>query len=67
MNSDELKSKWKHLSGSVKKKWGRLTDDELTRIDGDKTKLAGVVQERYGVTQKEAARQVEAFCSSERT
>lgn len=65
MNSDELKGKWKQLTGSVKKKWGRLTDDELTRIDGDKTKLTGVVQERYGVTQKEAARQVEAFCSSE--
>ncbi len=59
MNTDILKGKWKQMSGSAKKQWGKLTDDELQQIDGDKDRLVGKVQEHYGVTRDEAEKQVD--------
>lgn len=61
MNSDILKGKWEQTKGSVKKAWGELTDDDLTQIDGDRQKLAGKVQERYGLAKDEAEKQVDDF------
>ncbi len=61
MNSDELKGKWKQLQGSAKEKWGKLTDDELTEIEGDQDKLAGKIQEKYGVAREEAERQIKEW------
>jgi len=29
MNKDIFKGKWKELRGSVKEKWGNLTDDDV--------------------------------------
>ena len=59
MNTDTLKGNWKQLKGSVKEKWGDLTDDELEQIDGNREKLVGKVQEKYGVTREEAEKQVD--------
>ena len=48
MNWDIIQGKWDQLKGSAKQQWGDLTDDELTQINGDRDKLAGKLQERYG-------------------
>lgn len=58
MNSDQLEGKWKQLKGSVKEKWGKLTDDDLVVINGKTDQLQGKLQERYGITKEEAARQI---------
>ncbi len=58
MNSDQLEGKWKQLKGSVKEKWGKLTDDDLDVIAGKRDQLQGKIQERYGVTKEEAAKQI---------
>ena len=64
MNEDQVKGKWKQFKGAAKQKWGRLTDDELDMVEGDAERLAGIVQERYGI-QKEAARKdVESWYST---
>jgi len=59
MNTDTLKGKWKQLSGSAKKKWGKLTDDDLQQIDGEKDSLIGTVQEKYGLARDDAEKQVD--------
>jgi len=58
MNSDQLEGKWKQLKGSVKEKWGKLTDDDLAVIAGNHDQLQGKIQERYGITKEEAAKQI---------
>jgi uncharacterized protein YjbJ (UPF0337 family) len=58
MNSDQMQGKWKQLKGSVKEKWGKLTDDDLDVIAGQQDQLLGKIQERYGITKEEAAKQV---------
>ena len=48
MNESQFKGKWNQLKGEVKKKWGQLTDDDLTEVEGDYNKFVGKVQERHG-------------------
>lgn len=54
MNSDTLQGKLKQFSGAVKAKWGELTDDEITEAQGDTEKLAGKIQEKYGLARDKA-------------
>ena len=61
MNADVLKGKWTQIKGEVKSQWGKLTDDDVERIEGDAEKLYGRVQERYGYAKEDAKREVDAF------
>ena len=61
MNQDRIAGQWKQLKGKMKEKWGKLTDDDLTRANGDVEYLAGKIQERYGIARDEAEKQVKEF------
>ena len=61
MNQNILEGKWKQLRGSLRERWGEITDDELDQIAGKRDKLAGILQERCGYTQMEAERQIDEF------
>jgi len=61
MNEDILKGQWKQLVGSIKQQWGKFTDDELTEIDGDREKLLGKLQERYGYSRAQAERDLDTY------
>ncbi len=60
MNEDILKGKWKQIRGRSKEWWGKLTDDDLDMIDGNRDQLIGKLQERYGYTKDRAAQEVNA-------
>jgi uncharacterized protein YjbJ (UPF0337 family) len=64
MNSEQIEGKWKQLKGSVKQKWGKLTDDDIDVIAGKQDELAGKIQERYGITKEEAAKQVREWSTT---
>ena len=49
MNWDQIEGKWKQLKGQAQQKWGDLTDDDLDVVNGEREKLVGRVQERYGI------------------
>ena len=59
MNQDVFAGQWKQMRGELKSWWGRLADDELEQVGGQKDKLIGLVQERYGYTREHAEREVE--------
>ena len=59
MNSDQLQGKWKQLKGSLKERWGKLTDQDLDVIAGKHDQLIGTIQERYGIAKEEAQKQVD--------
>lgn len=61
MNEDIVKGKWKQLKGTIKEKWGKLTDDDLDILEGNSDYLAGKVQERYGVARDKAKEEVREF------
>lgn len=61
MNWDQIEGQWKQTKGQVKEQWGKLTDDDLTTINGKRDQLVGKVQERYGVAREKAEEQVCKF------
>jgi uncharacterized protein YjbJ (UPF0337 family) len=63
MNWDTIKGNWKQLTGEAKSNWGKLTDDDVQEAAGEREKLVGKVQERYGVARDEAERQVDEFAA----
>ena len=64
MNWTIIQGKWTELKGELRKKWGRLTDSDYDEIAGDKDKLIGRLQQRYGYAKDEAERQAESVLSS---
>ena len=61
MNWDIIKGQWKQLTGSVKERWGKLTDDEITQMEGSRDQLEGKIQEKYGTTKEAAQKEVDEF------
>lgn len=61
MNNDIINGKWKQLSGSIQKKWGKLTDDDMTVAEGTRDYLSGKIQERYGIAKDAAEDQIKEF------
>ena len=61
MNGDILEGSWKQLKGNVQKQWGKLTDDDLALIEGQRTVLAGKIQEHYGLAVDQAEEQLKAW------
>jgi uncharacterized protein YjbJ (UPF0337 family) len=61
MNSDQLQGKWKQMKGSIRERWGKLTDDDVDVVNGQTNQLVGRIQERYGVAKEEAQKQVEEW------
>ena len=64
MNWDQTEGKWKQLKGSLKEHWGKLTDDDLTVINGNRDKFVGKVQERYGLAKEEAQKRADEWVKS---
>jgi uncharacterized protein YjbJ (UPF0337 family) len=59
MNTDIFAGQWKEMRGALRSWWGKLTDDDFERIGGQKDKLIGLIQEKYGHTRDQAEREVE--------
>lgn len=62
MNWDQVAGNWKQFKGSVKERWGKLTDDDLTTIAGKRDKLAGALQQKYGFAKEQAEKELDEFC-----
>ena len=58
MNENTIRGNWKQFKGKVKEQWGKLTDDDVDVIDGKREQLVGKIQERMGLAQDEAEKQV---------
>ena len=41
MNWEQVESRWKNLTNSVRENWGKLTDVDLEEISGKREQLAG--------------------------
>lgn len=61
MNKDQTEGNWKQFKGKVKEKWGKLTDDDLTVVEGKRDQLVGKIQERYGYQKEEAEKELKSW------
>lgn len=65
MNWDQIEGKWKQLKGSVRQKWGQLTDSDYEEIAGSRDKFIGRLQERYGYTRDKAEKELDEWMTNE--
>jgi uncharacterized protein YjbJ (UPF0337 family) len=64
MNWTQIEAKWDQVKGDAKSTWSKLTDDDLTFVAGERDKLVGKVQERYGVLKEHAQKDVDRWVNS---
>lgn len=63
MNKDILKGQWLQIKGKIKQHWAKLTDDELSQIEGKEDELIGILQKKYGYSKDQAKREFNNFMS----
>ena len=61
MNWNQIKRNWKQVSDRILVTWGKLSEEDLFAISGDRKHLAEVLQKRYGYDQVLAEQKVDAF------
>jgi uncharacterized protein YjbJ (UPF0337 family) len=61
MNKQTIEGNWMQLKGKVREHWGKLTDDDVDVIAGQRDQLIGKIKERYGKTTEEIDREVTDF------
>jgi uncharacterized protein YjbJ (UPF0337 family) len=62
---NRVEGNWKQVKGKVKEKWGKLTDDDLTAINGCRDQLEGKIQERYGLAKDQAKKEIDDWYGSQ--
>ena len=65
---EEYAMDWNRVEGNLERgkrkdlnKWGKLTDDDLTAIDGQREQLEGRLQQRYGYAKDQSKKEVDAW------
>ena len=61
MNIDIIKGQWHMIKGKLKEQWGKLTDDEITKMEGNSEELAGALQKAYGYDKDAAQKEIKKF------
>jgi len=61
INSDQISGNWKQLKGEALRRWGKLTNDQLDEIEGNRMKLAGTLQETYGIAREQAEEEIKEW------
>ena len=63
MNWDRVQGNWKQFTGKAMEKWGKLTNDEIAQINGNREQLEGKLQAKYGYAKDKAKQEVDEWCS----
>ena len=64
MNWEQIQGKWQEYKGQVKQRWGKLTDNDLTSIQGKREALAGKLLASYGSTKEQIEKEIGEFEAS---
>jgi len=67
MNWNEVEGKWNQMKGTIREKFGKLTDDDLQVIGGKKDQFLGKLQERYGIGREQAQKDLDNWLQSVHT
>ena len=61
MNWEQIQGKWQEYKGQAKQRWGKLTDNDLTVIDGKRDVLAGKLLASYGNSKERVEKEIAEF------
>lgn len=61
MNWEHVTANWEQMKGKLRAKWGKLTDDDLEVIKGEREQLAGRLRERYALDRDKADDEIDTW------
>ncbi len=61
INNAELERNWALLSDKIHTRWGKLTEEDVAKIDGNYSRFIAMVETRYGCTRAEAEDQIQRY------
>lgn len=61
MNNDIFQGKWHEIKGQLKQQWGKITDDDITKMKGSFEELSGFLQKTYGYEKDRSKTEIETF------
>ncbi len=61
MNKLIFKGNWNQLKGTLKTKWGKLTDNDMQVIEGNHEQIYGILHKHYGYTKDQVQKDIETF------
>lgn len=63
MNTTKLKGNWNVAKGKLKQKYGSLTDQDLTYLEGREDEMLGRIQQKTGASRDELDRYLRDECN----
>jgi uncharacterized protein YjbJ (UPF0337 family) len=61
MNWTFAENNWQQFKGTVRARWIKFDEEQLTTIAGKRTELLKSIQTIYGINRNEAEREIKAF------
>jgi uncharacterized protein YjbJ (UPF0337 family) len=61
LNWERIQANWQQYQDSVRRRWAKLTPQELAGIAGNRTALAAMIASAYGVSASAAQMQLESW------
>jgi len=55
---NQIEQDWRQYKLSAKRRWDRLSDNELMQINGKRDELSAKIQQAYGISRREAELQI---------
>lgn len=52
VTNQQISGSWREIVGGIKSRWGEITDDELTQVEGNVEQLVGLIQRKTGETRQ---------------
>jgi uncharacterized protein YjbJ (UPF0337 family) len=59
MEWGRIEGNWKLVRSNIRKKWARLTEEDLAAINGRRDELEGKIQQRYGFALEHVRKEVD--------
>ncbi|TVQ06188.1 MAG: CsbD family protein [Balneolaceae bacterium] len=61
MDDLKIKGNWNEIKGKLKQKYGELTDDDLSFVEGKEDEFFGKLQKKLGKTREELAGEIKKW------
>lgn len=61
MNKLQIRGNWNEIKGKMKSKYGELTDDDLTYVQGKEDELLGRLQKKTGKAKERLIEEINAL------
>lgn len=64
MSDLKIKGNWNEVKGKIKQKYGDLTDDDLTYVEGKEDEMLGRLQKKLGKSKEEISGEIKKMLDS---